>query len=105
MYILFGTAVLVSTSERVYQALYNRLSARRSLSPDSEDSHRLLSMGGATTWWRKNVSVPALFGKRHAEPWSTCSLPTRLQAMVIFFYVAVNLVFSFICYEVFDGNL
>lgn len=81
MYLLFGFAVLYAMGERVYETIHNRLALKGVAGV--EDAHRPLSLSKTSTWWRKHVSVPALFGKRHAEPWAVCSLPTRLQAIVV----------------------
>ena len=81
MYLLFGFAVVYAMGERAYDALHNRLALKGAAG--MEDAHRSLSLSKGSTWWRKHVSVPALFGKRHAEPWALCSLPTRLQAIVV----------------------
>lgn len=68
MYILFGFTVIM--------AMITRL-AERFL---PKDGSRLLA---GNTWWQKHVAVPALFGRRHAEPWVMFSLPTRLHSIMV----------------------
>ncbi|KAG5648723.1 hypothetical protein DXG03_000070 [Asterophora parasitica] len=106
MYLLVGLMLIGGTINRLF-ALYV---ARRHLK-DPEDAYMAIAPGDASLsdkvqmWWRRNVSVPAAFGYRHIQPLEWFAIPTRLQALGIFFYVAINIIFTFVHYDVFEENM
>ena len=55
--------------------------------------------------WAKYITLPATFGYRHIQPWAAfCTIPTRLQSILLFVYVALNFIFCCIDYHTFEGN-
>jgi hypothetical protein len=63
-------------------------------------------LGRAHTLWAAHVGVPALVHAHQAAGgWGFLSLPTRLEALLIFIYVALNFIWSCTNYELFDDNL
>lgn len=63
---------------------------------------------GEASWWlwiRKNLILPATFGKHQAEvvAW-TYTIPPRLESIIIFLYVIMNFVMCFPAYNLFIGN-
>lgn len=54
---------------------------------------------------RQHVIVPPLAGKRTAEKVGWCTVPPRLQSLIIIAFVAVNLGLCISSYDVFPGNL
>ncbi|KAK4503042.1 hypothetical protein PRZ48_006469 [Zasmidium cellare] len=63
---------------------------------------------GEASWWlwtRKNLILPATFGKHQAEAvaW-TYTVPPRLESIILFAYVIMNFVMCFPAYNLFVGN-
>lgn len=62
-------------------------------------------------FFRKHISNSALFRRKHSTPVKygmglvNMSLPTRAQALVLFGYLIMNVVFLVIRYDVFEGNI
>lgn len=56
-------------------------------------------------WYRRYIGTPAMFGYRNAQPWGMLTIPTRLQALLIFVYVALNVFLGCYGYNTFDDNL
>ncbi|KZT69849.1 hypothetical protein DAEQUDRAFT_756755 [Daedalea quercina L-15889] len=54
--------------------------------------------------WTKHITLPAMFGYRHSQPWAFCTIPTRLQSILLFVYVALNFIFCAVGYHTFEGN-
>ncbi|WWC60289.1 uncharacterized protein I303_102858 [Kwoniella dejecticola CBS 10117] len=104
LYILVGLAILVGALNRLF-ALF----AQRYTTPS--DASEMIPRAGVRsrwyTWYRKHVEVPALFGYKHsqASAWGMLSIPTRLQGIFIFLYVALNVIFTVTGYEIFYNNL
>lgn len=66
----------------------------------------------ATSWSRKisrlgrqHLTVPALTGKRTSERVGWCTVPPRLESLIILAFVAANITLSVASYDVFPGNL
>lgn len=59
----------------------------------------------AQLWVQKYLTVPPLFGSYHQERLWTCSLPTRLESIVLAAYWTINLILCCVTYEVFYPNL
>ncbi|ORY28146.1 ferric reductase like transmembrane component-domain-containing protein [Naematelia encephala] len=104
MYILFGATVVFGIINRLigYMARKSPLGAEESGGyPASKDSFltRLNDM------YARHLSTPALLGYRHCEPWGWLTIPTRLQGVLIFIYVLINIVFCCAAYDIFSENL
>ncbi|WVR03813.1 hypothetical protein IAU60_000809 [Kwoniella sp. DSM 27419] len=105
IYILLGCAVLVGGLNRLF-AFYVQRHAHYSSEAASIPAPR----GTRSKWYtmyRKHVEVPAMFGYKHsqASAWGWLSVPTRVQGIFIFLYVALNVVFTCVGYDVFDLNM
>ncbi|KLT39287.1 hypothetical protein CC85DRAFT_288728 [Cutaneotrichosporon oleaginosum] len=59
----------------------------------------------AYTWYRRHIGTPAMMGYSHVQPWGILSIPTRLQAIMIFIYVALNVGMGCYGYETFANNM
>ncbi|KAG5645748.1 hypothetical protein DXG03_005285 [Asterophora parasitica] len=110
----FGWSMYLLLSFMLFGGIINRFVAlyvARMHLKDPEDAYMAIAPGNALLlgkvqmWWRRNVSVPAAFGYRHIQPWGWFAVPTRLQALGIFFYVAINTIFTFVGYKLFRDNM
>ncbi|KAF2725974.1 hypothetical protein K431DRAFT_238308 [Polychaeton citri CBS 116435] len=57
------------------------------------------------TWIRRCLILPALFGGRCQEPVGWCTIPPRIESMLLGIYIALNFVYLFPGYQLFSGNL
>lgn len=56
-------------------------------------------------WYRQYIGAPAMMGYRNAQPWGILTIPTRLQAIMVFIYVALNVGMGCYGYDTFENNL
>ncbi|WWC71775.1 uncharacterized protein I206_105734 [Kwoniella pini CBS 10737] len=107
VYLFMVTAVLIGVINRLISLSVHQfakdLSPENASSPTVTSKHSIRSR--TYTWWRKNITLPASFGYRHAQPWGWVSIPTRLQSILIFFFVAINIIFMCVGYDLFDENI
>lgn len=108
LWLLLGLMVIVGVINRVLTA-YVAHSHRNSVDAEAAGLSGAKPSSTFTTraytWYRANVSTPALLGYRHLQPWGWVSIPTRLQSIAIFIYVALNLIFTLVGYHVFPENM
>ncbi|KAI9736216.1 MAG: hypothetical protein M1834_001102 [Cirrosporium novae-zelandiae] len=56
-------------------------------------------------FFRTNFTIPVVIGHNHRQSIFWCTIPTRIEAIVIFSYVALSVALCSINYHAFDGNL
>ncbi|KAK2787958.1 hypothetical protein FQN52_006963 [Onygenales sp. PD_12] len=56
-------------------------------------------------WVRTHFIIPAAFGTHHQRLFYWCSVPTRIEAVVIVLFYILGLVLTCVGYDVFKGNL
>ncbi|KAK2798400.1 hypothetical protein FQN50_008840 [Emmonsiellopsis sp. PD_5] len=56
-------------------------------------------------WVRTHLIIPAAFGTHHQRLFYWCSVPTRIEAVVISLFYILSLVLTCVGYDVFKGNL
>ena len=113
MYVLAAGVIFFGVFNRLLAFVVHRLLARGPLPLDAERSAALAGKGTAPNsglitklhnLFAKHVLLPATFGYRHIQPWGWCTIPTRLQSILVFVYFALNVVFCGIDWRVFPGN-
>lgn len=91
-------------------------SRRRQLATDVEGdganpksgarSSRLLSpFKSAHHWLRANLIIPAAFGSHHQRLYYWCTIPTRMETVIITLFWILNLILCCVSYEIFEPNL
>ncbi|OCF57482.1 hypothetical protein L486_04940 [Kwoniella mangroviensis CBS 10435] len=109
----FGFTIYLFLILAVFIGLFNRLlsfSVHRHIATSPEEANIPNTRGSSSrlsrgyTWWRKKVTTPALFGYRHSQPWGWVSIPTRLQSILIFLFLAINVIFTCVGYDLFDDD-
>lgn len=100
MYVLFGLAITAGIFNRVFAFM-----ARKTFIPlDHSQSPGFVSR--FHTLWRKHIETPAFYGYKHSQTsWGFIQIPTRLQGLLVFLYVGINIIFTFVGYEIFYDNL
>ncbi|WRT68183.1 uncharacterized protein IL334_005158 [Kwoniella shivajii] len=106
VYLFMGVAVMIGLINRLISLYVHRYvtSSPEATSPPATTSRRS-ALSKVYTLWRRHVTTPALFGYKHSQPWGWVSIPTRLQGILIFAYIAVNIIFMLVGYDVFEENL
>ncbi|WWC90930.1 uncharacterized protein L201_005868 [Kwoniella dendrophila CBS 6074] len=107
VYIFLGIAVVIGVINRLISLSFYRRHISSSLE-DTNSPARTNDQSISTrsyTWWRKHITMPALFGYQHSQPWGWVTIPTRLQSVLIFLFIAIQIVFTCVGYELFDDNL
>ncbi|PGH33087.1 hypothetical protein GX50_04069 [[Emmonsia] crescens] len=56
-------------------------------------------------WIRANLIMPAAFGTHHQRLFYWCSIPTRVEAIVIVLFYVLSLVLTCVGHDIFRGNL
>ncbi|KEF58795.1 uncharacterized protein A1O9_03638 [Exophiala aquamarina CBS 119918] len=75
----------------------------RETSPTSKPSFGLYS--SASHWVRTNLIVPAAFGSHHQRLYFWCTIPTRMETLVVVAFWILNLILCGVTYEIFYPNL
>jgi predicted ferric reductase len=105
IYIVVGVIVFIGMAGRLSSCISYLITKRRAkanddLPPAAQPAGQRRSglWSRIHTAYTRHIAVPAAFGRRHMRPIGSgwFSLPTRLQAILIFAYVAVNIIFSFV---------
>nr|XP_019044447.1 hypothetical protein I302_06358 [Kwoniella bestiolae CBS 10118]OCF23377.1 hypothetical protein I302_06358 [Kwoniella bestiolae CBS 10118] len=105
VYLFLIVIVLIGLCNRLLCLMVNRNLPDSPEDPDVPRSTRSPTIWSrGYTWWRKNVTMPALFGYRHSQPWGWVSIPTRMQSILIFSFIAINIIFTCVGYDLFDDN-
>lgn len=56
-------------------------------------------------WIRANLIIPAAFGSHHQRLYWWCSIPTRMETVVVSLFWILNFVLCAISYGIFKDNL
>ncbi|KAI0077231.1 hypothetical protein K474DRAFT_1707531 [Panus rudis PR-1116 ss-1] len=114
MYVLAGGIVFFGVVNRLMAFLVHRLLSNGPLPVDAEHSAAIVGKGTSPNTGlfnkvhnlcAKYILLPATFGYRHIQPWGWCTIPTRLQSILIFIYFALNFIFCAIDWRLFPGNV
>lgn len=113
MYVMAGGVVFIGVVNRLMAFLVHRLLARNPLPADAERSAAIFGKGAAPNTGiltkvhnllAKHVMLPATFGYRHIQPLGWCTIPTRLQSILVFLFFALNFIFCAVDWHLFPGN-
>lgn len=108
MYGFWAIVLAVGMVNRLFAALVQwRMRRTHHDSEASIDRHQLSKprFSGIRRLIQTHITLPALFGYRHQEPFGWCTVPTRIQTFLVFAFVAINLVLCSVTYRAFDHNI
>ncbi|KAF1968416.1 ferric-chelate reductase-like protein [Bimuria novae-zelandiae CBS 107.79] len=94
---------LISTMQSLRQDEWQRASIDLEDSNHMPTSHSICSRAKASL--KRFITVPATFNNRCSQPIGWCTIPTRVQSLTIFAFVALNVILCSISYRLTDGNL
>lgn len=95
-------------------AMISRALSRRSFGPedsavDIESSapavRRDGSKRGTTSWLQAHLILPAAFGNHHRRTVWACSIPTRLNTIIVVAFYVLNFVLCCVTYKIFYPNI
>lgn len=96
MYGFWGLVALIGVGNRCAEWLAMRRHTAGSYRADSK---------GLRLWVRKILLLPATFGNHCQEPIGWCTIPPRLESVLLILYLVMNFIFMFPGYDFFVGNL
>lgn len=108
MYGFWAIVLFVGMVNRLFTAVVQWRMRRTYQDSEASIDRRQISkprFSGIRSLIQRHVTLPALFGYRHQEPLGWCTVPTRIQSVLVFAYVAINLVLCSVTYRAFDHNL
>ncbi|KAJ5156900.1 uncharacterized protein N7482_008000 [Penicillium canariense] len=62
-------------------------------------------LGVAWHWVRQKITIPATFNSYHQRPWFYCTIPTRLESIVVLSYMALNVILLSVTYDTFYPHI
>ena len=108
MYGFWAIVLSVGMVNRLFAALVQWRMRRPHHDPEASiDRHQLSKprFSRIRRLIQTQVTLPALFGYRHQDPFGWCTVPTRIQTFLVFAFVAINLVLCSVTYRAFDHNI
>lgn len=85
---------------------YERLDTEGQIAHSPKEPARLPSpLRHAYHWMKTHLIIPAAIGTYHQRLLYWCSIPTRMEAIVIVLYYIISLVLGALAYDLFQGNL
>ena len=109
----FWAAVILAGTIRhlVHTLNLNRTRSRPRSSDGAPDQETLslkpnpTGLDRASLYLRRFVTVPATFGHRCLQNIGWCTIPPRIESLIILLYFVLNVFFCVYGYYVFVGNL
>ncbi|KIR77478.1 ferric-chelate reductase [Cryptococcus gattii EJB2] len=106
MYLLLGCAIFVGVLNRLVNMYRTHLIVNAGRAMDrSEIPPSNYFFENLSLYYQKYLGTPALFGQKHVHSFYWFCIPTRLESLLVFIYVAFNIIFSFVGYNLFRENL
>lgn len=107
MYGFWGIVLLVGMLNRLFAFIVSRSRSMTAEDPEGRASHRnrLRRLTSVRSWTRRHLLLPATFGYRHLQPLGWCTIPTRLQSILVAVFVALNVILCAVDYHALSRNL
>ncbi len=108
MYGFWGIVVLVGMLNRLFTALVQRKMPRTSLDTEASRTRPQVAkprLSGTRRWIQRNITLPAALGYRHQQPLGWCTIPTRIQSLLVIAFVVINVILCSVTYRAFEGNV
>jgi hypothetical protein len=96
MYGFWGLVVLIGLINRCTELV----AARR-----HESGRYRTESNSMRLWIRKHLLLPATFGQHCQDPIGWCTIPPRLESILLVSYLIMNMVFLFPGYDLFAENI
>lgn len=96
MYGFWGLAIVIGLINRVATSI----AAKRPIAGRYRAESNSISL-----WFRRRLLLPATFGQHCQDPVGWCTIPPRLESLLLVLYFIMNIIFMFPGYDLFAGNL
>lgn len=100
MYGFWGLVLLIGCINRIVEYFLRCASTR-----NKGSSQNASISGKLRLWYRRHLLLPAVFNGQCQEPIGWCTLPPRLESLLLALFLLMNFVFCFPGYRLFLGNL
>ena len=104
----WALVLLIGMTHRLIAFIMSRKAVQRLANPESASSFPPPRKGvyaKLRRLVRTHLILPATFGYRHQRSWYICSLPTRIQSLTVFAFIALNVVSCAVDYQAYDRNM
>jgi hypothetical protein len=102
----WGIVVFAGIINRLFAAAVQHNTRGIYQDPEASSNQRIKPRFGATQRWiRRHIVLPAVFGYRHQQPLGWCTIPTRIQSLMLLSFIAVNVILSSVNYRAFENNI
>jgi hypothetical protein len=108
MYGFWGTVLLAGMLNNAFNALWHHRVSHSSRDAEQAGGSNHRAVGpvfGAWHWIKTHVIIPSSFGTYHRRLLYGFSVPTRIEAFIIWAYWAISLILCAVNIRTFEGNL
>ena len=108
LYGFWGIVLLAGILNRLFAAVVHWRIRRTHQDSEADLNRRQLAkprFSGARRLIQRHITLPAIFGYRHQQPLGWCTIPTRIQSLLVFAYVFLNLILCSVTYRADENNI
>ena len=102
MYGFWGIILLTGILNRLFKAVVQWKIGQANFGGRQLVKRRL---SGPRRWIQKHITLPAAFGYRHQQALGWCTVPTRIQSLMVLIFIAINAILCAVTYRAFDRNI
>lgn len=100
MYYFWAVVLFIGVAHRLFAAVVHYTTRRTYQDPEAGSRIRSNGkQGGIRRLVRRYITLPATFGYKHQQPFGWCTLPTRITSILVFIFIAINVVLSSVVYR------
>ena len=108
MYYFWAVVLFVGVANRCFAAAVHYRQRRVHKDSEAGNNERLPTptpRSRIRRLIRRYITLPATFGYRHQQPFGWCTVPTRITSLLVFIFVAINIVLTSVRYHTFQPYL
>lgn len=101
MYYFWAVVLFIGVFHRLFAAAVHYQTRRTYRDPEAGSRLPKSTQGGIRRLVRRYITLPATFGYKHQQSfiWGWGTVPTRITSILIFIFVAINVVLSSVVYH------
>lgn len=105
MYGFWGAILVFGMVRRLFHTLRQRTPSASDSESGRANSTTTRLFRHITTWARKHLITPSMLPPYHIQPLLGCTVPTRLEFIIIYLYYVISIVLCAVNYRGFEGNI
>ena len=108
MWYFWAIVLFIGVVHRLFAAAIHYRLRRVQQDPEGGNHSGLPSktpLSGIRGWIKRFITLPATFGYRHQQPYGWCTVPTRITSLIVFAFVAINVILTSVRYHAFQPYL